>query len=180
MKTERGFIAVTWSPCVLVNCYISLNSNMERFDEFLHNLEELIRMSRKPVILMGDFNAESIELGGTRLTHHGYRLATFLGLMDIVVLSSMGVRTFVRHGAGAVIDIMAIPEKISSRMKYCKVLDEDFLSDHLEIMFHMQFEILSRPRTPGGNWKSSSIWGFGGNQDWEHKGMEPTWFFFVF
>lgn len=147
-----GWVAVDLTDWLLISAYISPNSGMDRFHDVLGELERLIRNSRKPVLVAGDFNAECAELGGTRSTARGYAMAALLASLDLAVLNEPAVRTFVGRGGGSVVDITLVTADAADRVESWAVSEEEFGSDHRAIIFVVTDD---RPRhqPPFRRWK---------------------------
>lgn len=57
-----------------ISCYISPNSNVDEFADFLDEMEEMTREIGSSVIIGGDFNSKSKLWGSTSTDFRGERL----------------------------------------------------------------------------------------------------------
>ncbi|XP_050494704.1 uncharacterized protein LOC126876904 [Bombus huntii] len=60
----KGYAAIEWAGMVVVGVYVSLNSGLVAFEEFLDVFSDCVRryLSRQ-VLVLGDFNAHSSQWG---------------------------------------------------------------------------------------------------------------------
>ncbi|XP_033199978.1 uncharacterized protein LOC117162223 [Bombus vancouverensis nearcticus] len=64
LEQGKGYAAIEWAGMVVVGIYVSLNSGLVAFEEFLDVFSDCVRryLSRQ-VLVLGDFNAHSSQWG---------------------------------------------------------------------------------------------------------------------
>ncbi|XP_075213851.1 uncharacterized protein LOC142320059 [Lycorma delicatula] len=104
VSRHNGFVAVELTEHMLISAYISPNSGMATFSEFIE-FEEFIRGHRKPIILTGDLNFECCELDGIS-TRRGYAMPSMFAAVRLVACNMDCVHTYIGRGHGSIVDIM--------------------------------------------------------------------------
>jgi hypothetical protein len=68
----NGYVAVEWAGIVVVGIYVSPNSGLAAFGDFLDEVGDCIRRCHpRQVLVLWDFNAHSIMWGNSRTTAGG-------------------------------------------------------------------------------------------------------------
>ena len=130
-----GFCYVELHDIIIYSCYISPNSSHIQFEGFLKGLESNIRSQKKPIILVGDFNAKSQSWGSTTEDKRGSMTLDWAASLDLVLINEGNVPTFRRGEQQSHLDLTFASSDIAGRITNWKVLDDlESLSDHNNII----------------------------------------------
>lgn len=136
-RNTDGFVWIELREVVLYSCYISPNVDTHAFEEYLLRLESSTNTHRKPIIIMGDFNAKAIEWGETKTDSRGEILSEWIS-KNSLVLNNKGSRpTFARGRSESIIDLTLSTELASLLVQDWRVLEGQSMSDHNYIMFQV-------------------------------------------
>lgn len=90
----------------VVGCYISSNTTIETFNDYIEQLETVVREQRgKRILITGDFNAKSHRWGGTQEDARGAILAEWVDGNDLNVMNRGNAPTFTRGSSESFIDL---------------------------------------------------------------------------
>jgi hypothetical protein len=72
LERGSGYVAVGWAGIAVVGVYVSPNSGMAAFVDFLDGVVECVRRCfPRQVLVLGDFNAHSTQWGNARTSAQG-------------------------------------------------------------------------------------------------------------
>lgn len=137
--SKDGLVWVKTQEVWLFSCYISPNSGIDAYDDYMSRLEmELEKHRGEKIVVTGDFNAKSPMWGSSCEDARGETLGALMSSFDLTPLNEIGVNTFERGNSGSVIDITAVSDNLLGAVKGWKVLsDKESLSPHKYITFNV-------------------------------------------
>lgn len=155
------FIRVDTSDFSLYSCYLSPNDTRETFERELMELQiDIESLTRRKIIIDGDFNSKSTEWNSPTQDPKGVVLSEWLATMDLFVLNRGTTPTFVRGESRSFIDVTVCSQSLVCLVSRWEVLLEENLSDHNTILFEV---------TNGGH-RPSDISGTNRCNSWRFQG----------
>lgn len=137
IKKGKGMLSIDLEIGRIICCYISPNSTVQHFEQFMDTICEDIKTIGGGTILMGDFNAKSPTWGAPATDVRGEIFIESTARKNVVVLNN-GKPTFERGTSKSYIDITAATERLSRKITGWDVMEEETLSDHHYIYFQIQ------------------------------------------
>lgn len=128
-------VAVKWKNIRVVASYISPNIDIEEFDQFLEELDEILVVSNTCTIFGGDYNAWSRLWGSAHTNKRGDKFERWAAANDIRLLNDGYTPTCIRPQGCSIIDLTWSMADICTKIIDWKVLDALTLSDHQYIYF---------------------------------------------
>ncbi|XP_063931815.1 uncharacterized protein LOC135143805 [Zophobas morio] len=121
---------------LLYGCYISPNTGIGRYRKFLDDLTESVSKWEGDVVVAGDFIAKS-PLWGSPITNdlRGSLLEDWMSERCMVCHNCGNAPTFLRGAQKSHIDLTLSTEGVARRMKEWRVLEQENLSDHQDIVW---------------------------------------------
>ena len=142
-----GFCSIELDNLIIYSCYISPNANIQTFECFLMGIKASIGEKKKPVIVIGDFNAKSKVWGSQINDRRGNVVLDWAADTDLFLLNDGKTPTFRRGLQTSFIDLTWASMSMLNRIKEWRVLDElESLSDHNYIM--IRIDLVKPPGTP--------------------------------
>ncbi|KAJ3640617.1 hypothetical protein Zmor_027169 [Zophobas morio] len=132
----EGFVWIKFSEWVLYGCYISPNIDIGRYTKFLDDLGESVNTWEGEVVVAGDFNAKS-PLWGSPIVNdpRGRLVEDWMAERCMVCHNCGNAPTFRRGDQKSHIDLTLSTEGVARRMKEWRVLEQENLSDHQDIVW---------------------------------------------
>lgn len=96
MKLERGLKWVQIKGIRIYSCYCSPNTGIVNFTDFVTKLENSIRTSKVPTLVVRDFNAHSPSWGTPKEVKRGEILAEMIAATNLNICNIGNEPTFVR------------------------------------------------------------------------------------
>ncbi|XP_011859148.1 PREDICTED: uncharacterized protein LOC105556664 [Vollenhovia emeryi] len=131
---ERGdrHVIVQWGPITVVGVYLKPTKSLVHFEGWLSDIERFVRrLSPKPVLVAGDFNAWSTAWGSRRTNSKGEALERWTAALGLVLLNQGRVSTCVRRQGSSIIDLTwATPSAARLVTGWRVMRDTENLSDH--------------------------------------------------
>jgi hypothetical protein len=148
----EGYTAVEWAGIAVVGVYVSPNSGVEAFEDFLDRVGSCIRRCLpRQALVLGDFNAHSVLWGNSRTTARGRRLLDWPASSGLVLVNTGSVQTCVAWRGTSVVDLTWATPGLHPKIKEWRVAEEaETLSDHLYV--YMEVEPQQEDRTRGRRW----------------------------
>jgi hypothetical protein len=136
----EGYVAVEWAGVAVVGVYVSPNSGMEAFEDFLDGVGSCIRKCLpRQALVLGDFNAHSVLWGNARTTARGRRLLDWAASSGLVLVNTGSVQTCVAWRGTSVVDLTWATPGLHPRIKNWRVVEEaETLSDHLYVCMEVE------------------------------------------
>ena len=137
-----GFVWIEAEAAVIYSCYMSPNSGMEGYVEFIEELVESISTwnTRKLVVLAGDFNAAAEEWGSTHSDARGDALMEMANRRGLQFANDGMEPTFRSAGRESFLDLTWYTDGSTGRVSKWRVLDAESLSDHRDVAFRIDTE----------------------------------------
>jgi len=121
----------------LYSCYISPNVTFLEFEAFLVGLEASVRTATGPVVVSGDFNYKSPELGSPREDLRERALTDLIAALGLAVQNEGGQLTFVRGASESHLDLTLATQAAIGNITDWTVMEEESLSLHMYIGFNI-------------------------------------------
>lgn len=148
-----GFRMITVRGIRLYSCYISPNVSLQRFEEFLKEVESSVRSGSGGAVIAGDFNAKSRSWGCPRTDARGALMELLISSLSLVVINEGATNTCRRGEGGSIVDLTLCTEGVASHTSDWQVLDTEVtLSDHAYITYVLEFRSSNRERPRNGGW----------------------------
>ncbi|CAH1385034.1 unnamed protein product, partial [Tenebrio molitor] len=129
--------------------YISPNDKIDRFKEFVQDIEELLENNgKKKCIVAGDFNSKS-KIGDPRTDKRGEIVEEMIAAKQMVIANVGEEPTFVRGSQVSHLDITLHSEELAGKLKDWKVMDKETMSDHKYIIYKADTSKKNETRTTG-------------------------------
>lgn len=165
LETPFGFASFSCGGVNVFSCYFSPNDTRESFAEDLAELERRVQMAEGDVIIAGDFNAKSPMWGEWRRDWRGMLVEDLIARLDLAVVNVGDSPTFTRGVARSIIDLTLASQHVARRISGWQVLEEESLSDHSYIRFHL-----------GGNDARLDPQAAGRRNSWNPRKIDPAKF----
>ncbi|XP_066261264.1 uncharacterized protein [Euwallacea similis] len=109
---------------------------MERFDQYLTDLQQAAAGRHGELVLLGDFNAKSPDWGAMVEDARGGALSQLAGALEMVPLN-MREPTFVRREQQSCIDVTFVSKGLVNHITDWQVLENEPCSPHKHICFEI-------------------------------------------
>ncbi|XP_039763119.1 uncharacterized protein LOC120635973 [Pararge aegeria] len=143
----NGFIAMKVFELTVYSCYFSPNNRYEEFEKDVSELFESIESQRGEIVVAGDFNAASNVWSTKTENARGRLIMELLASADMNIVNRGFSPTFQRGSKNSTPDITFVSPGLTHKISEWQVLDEDSLSGHRYIKFHILQKEL-KPTTP--------------------------------
>jgi hypothetical protein len=101
-----GYVAVEWAGIAVVAVYVSPNSGLAAFGDFLDDVGECVkRCFPRQVLVLGDFNAHSTQSGNSATNTRGRWLTEWAAGLGLLLVNKGTVSTCVARRGSSVVDI---------------------------------------------------------------------------
>jgi hypothetical protein len=101
-----GYVAVEWAGIVAVAVYVSPNSGLAAFGDFLDDVGECVgRCFPRQVLVLGDFNAHSTQWGNSATNTSGRWLTDWAAGLGLLLVNKGTASTCVAWREFSVVDI---------------------------------------------------------------------------
>lgn len=139
LERGRGYCMIRWNELRIVSCYISPNSTIRQFNNYLDELQLVTNgYLGSPILILGDFNAHNREWGGKVTDTRGRLLKEWLDNLGLFVMNSEGVPTCVRPQGNSIVDLCIGNASAQSRIFSLEVsVDIVTVSDHRAIIIDL-------------------------------------------
>lgn len=142
--SSSGIAVADIGEITFVACYLPPNIDRTRALEFFDHLSDVTDMTRKSVVIAGDFNSKSPMWGSAGFNWRGHLLEEWLAERDLCVLNAGNTPTCVRPQGSSIINITISTARIFTSISSWKVItDVVTLSDHRYIYFEIVNSIFS-------------------------------------
>ena len=132
-----GYVAVEWDGMAVVGVYVSPNSGLVAFEDFLDGIDECVRRCL-PRQDLGDFNAHSSQRGNTRSDARGRSLSDWATGLGLLLVNRGSASTCVKWRGSSVIDVTWATTETYRRISNWRVAEGvETLSDHLYILMEV-------------------------------------------
>lgn len=133
----RGIVWMDYEDFILVCCYISPNVNHETFESFLNDLNRIVDVRDKEIIIIGDFNAWSTVWGSRKTDKRGEAILDWVMSRNFTILND-GSPTFMTTKTESCLDLTICSRGLYSSIRTWKVVKElETMSDHLPILVEL-------------------------------------------
>ncbi|XP_050597870.1 uncharacterized protein LOC126925908 [Bombus affinis] len=106
LDSGNGFVAVEWNRIAIVGIYISPNSGVAAFGDFLNEIGDCVRRCLpRQVLVLGDFNARSSQWGDTKTDSRGRMLTDWAATLGLVLVNRGATSTCVAWRGSSIVDI---------------------------------------------------------------------------
>ncbi|XP_043603164.1 uncharacterized protein LOC122576636 [Bombus pyrosoma] len=140
LERGNGYVAVEWAGMVLVGLYVSPSTVWAAFEEFLDGVGDCVRrhLSRQMLVL-GDFNAHSMERGNSRTNERPRELSDWAAGLGLLLVNRGSTSTCVAWRRGSVVDITWASPDTFRRISGWRVSEGvETLLDHLYIFVEVK------------------------------------------
>ena len=137
IRAEEGYVSIGLKQCQLFACYSSPNINFEEFKSDTDRLMQDYKDVGRESIIMGDLNIKSPLWGSPTTDVRGRYWTEWLASLDLVVMNTGDLPTFVRGTCETFIDVTCATQLIAKQIERWQVLEEETLSDHRFIYFEL-------------------------------------------
>ena len=156
-STERGngYVRCVLDGTAVYSYYYSPNASLDIFQADLDDLEGSIRQCPGPIIVTGDFHANSRSWSGGPEDRRGQLLDEMKGSLDLIVINQPEMATFQRRSSSSVLDLTFLRPTLRKHLREWTVLEEESLSDHrwdLSLCFEIKSRKRGAPRTKSTGW----------------------------
>lgn len=148
----EGFVWLELKQVVLYTCYISPNVDIGTFIGFLRRLKDSAQQHKKPVLMIGDFNAWSTVWGCRKTDRRGYALLEWLNETAFVQVNTGPDPTCVRGNSESVIDLVLCSRGLRANVTG-GVLESETLSDHMALCVDIVLSAPENHHVLGGSCK---------------------------
>ena len=140
--TGEGFVAVEWGELVVFSCYFSPNLPDAEFGRGLCDLGARVQScDRRPLLVLGDFNARSPAWDRGEPNRRGRTLARWAAGLDMILLNEGFVPTCVHPRGVSCVDLSWTSASAARHICNWRVaVDTESLSDHRYVFM----EVLER------------------------------------
>jgi hypothetical protein len=136
----NGSVAVEWAWIAVVGVYVSPNSCLDAYGDFLDGVSNCIRRRcrSRQVLIQGDFNSRSSHWGDTRTNTCGRMLFDWAAGLGLLLTNRGSTSTCVAWRGSSVVDITWTTASLHRRIRNWRVVEEvETLSHHLYIMMEL-------------------------------------------
>lgn len=153
---DIGFQWVQINGIRVYSVYYSPNATNTEYDLFLSRLESSVRSADGPVLVAGDFNAKR---GSPTSDLRGDALAELASSLNLQVCNKGNRPTFTRGAIESFIDVTFVSQRLRRKVSNWRILDEDSLSLHWYIAFHITQtkHAIPLPTPKGWCWQKLNI-----------------------
>ncbi|XP_074031354.1 uncharacterized protein [Leptinotarsa decemlineata] len=120
----------------IYSCYISPNIPINEYKGTTDAIMQDVMDQGKEAVIAGDFNAKSPLWGAPHTDERGNYLTDWIATLDLTIHNN-GNPTFERGVSKSHIDITMTTNRIASKVKDWKTMDEETMSQHKYIHFHI-------------------------------------------
>jgi hypothetical protein len=137
-----GYVAVEWAGIAVVAVYVSPNSGLAAFGDFLDDVGECIkRCCPRQVLVLGSFNAHSTQWGNSATNTRGRWLTDCAAGLGLLLVHKGTASTCVAWRESSVVDITWATSELYPRIRDWEVAEGvETLFDHLYIFMEVVSE----------------------------------------
>lgn len=174
LKQGEFSVAARWKHFTVISGYVSPNVDIEEFEEFLDELEDMVLEAGSCIILGGDFNAWAQHWGSVRTSERGERLIRWAAALDMRLINEGNTATCVRSQGCSIIDLTWSTSDMCSKIKDWRVLELLTMSDHKYILFTItgQHDTIKKKKYLRWAYKKMDVEAFCENLEWSCVGNE--------
>lgn len=144
-KAENGFRWIATRNIRIYTCYISPNTTLTEYENWLTKLEMSIRTATGDVLIAGEFNAKHRAWGSPVNDDKGESLSDFTCALGLIICNQRNRPTWQRDDSNSYIDVTMAPTNLATRVKFWQVSEEYSHSDHNYIEYNIE-DADPRPR----------------------------------
>lgn len=134
----EDYVWATVGAVTYVSVYLTPNCSVGEFERKIALLEDGLRDLPGDLILAGDLNARAIEWGMTETNRRGQLLLEMAARLNLEVANTGSTTTYRRPGFGdSIPDVTMTSDRILSRIKRWRVIEDYTASDHQYIVFEV-------------------------------------------
>lgn len=137
-NAENGFTWITIQNLRIYTCYISSNTTLIEYENWLARLEMSIITATCDVIVAGDFNAKHRIWNSRVNDDKGESLAEFTHALGLIVCNQGDRPTWQQENSESFIDVTMVSANLAARVTNWQVLEEYSHSDHNYIAFTIE------------------------------------------
>jgi hypothetical protein len=102
-----GYVAVEWAGIAMVGVYVSPNSGLDAYGDFLDGVSNCMRRRcrSRQVLILGDFNARSSQWGDTRRNTRGRTLSNWAVGLGLLLTNRGSTSTCVAWRGSSLVDV---------------------------------------------------------------------------
>lgn len=128
----RGYAAAEWGNAIVCSCYNTPNLRLTDYEDWLNEIQgQLLRYRGRRLIIFGDFNAWSRELGSSKTNHRGCSLLGWAASLDLHLVNTGAEPTCVRPQGVSIVDLTWVSSAVLRLVTdWCVLTDTETLSDH--------------------------------------------------
>jgi hypothetical protein len=137
-----GYVAVEWAGIAVVAVYVSPNSGLAAFGDFLDDVGECVkRCFPRQVLVLRDFNAHSMQWGYSATNTRGKWLTDWAAGLGLLLVNKGTASTCVAWRGASVVDITWDTSDLYPRIRDWRVAEGvGTLSDHLYTFMEVDSE----------------------------------------
>lgn len=134
-----GYVGVKRGDLLILSCYVSPNSEIAVFENFLQKIALTIAGNpHKYLILAGDFNAKALLWGSPKSNLRGEILEEWMNTQDLRLANLGDEPTCVRYNGSSIVDLTWVSPSLIPNIQEWRVLTErESLSDHKFILYQV-------------------------------------------
>lgn len=127
---------------ILCSAYMPFDQNDRVPEDTILKIVEYSSKTGMPLIICADSNAHHILWGSSDINTRGIKLIEFIAAYELEILNKGTKPTFVTVNRREVLDITLVTQSFANRVKNWRVSDEETLSDHKEINFSVECDVI--------------------------------------
>ncbi|XP_063914801.1 uncharacterized protein LOC135131152 [Zophobas morio] len=135
IEKGSGYVRIKLEKYNFYCCYISANIPMAEYTKVIDEIFENVNKHNTRSVIVGDFNAKSLEWGSRKTDDRERLLSETLASLDCVIHNDGITSTFQRGESISFIDITCSTENMARSNTNWKVLEQESLSYHRYIYF---------------------------------------------
>jgi Reverse transcriptase (RNA-dependent DNA polymerase)/Endonuclease-reverse transcriptase len=148
----RGWTRIRTKGIRFYSCYFSPNITIDQFAEELGNLGEDILSAMGPIVVAGDFNAQSAEWGSRTTNIRGTMLSEAVSSWHLITANIGRKPTFAARGTTSILDVTFADETTIGRLRNWHVIDDYSHSDHSYVAFEVLTDTRQIPTRQRDRW----------------------------
>jgi hypothetical protein len=131
----NGYVAVEWAGIAVVGIYVSPNSGLTAFGDFLDEVGHCVRRCNpRQVLVLGNFNAHSIMWRNNRTTARGRWLTDWAAGLGLALVNRGATKTCVVWRGESIVDLTWTTPELYRKIQNWQVTEgTETLSDHLYV-----------------------------------------------
>ena len=134
---QDGVVWVKVGDTRLYSCYVSPNTSLDVFGEWMDGLERDLRLWGGRTLVCGDLNAKSALWGASATDRRGRIVEEFAATLGLATLNEGDTPTFTTGVLNSHPDVTMASCSVAAGIEGWRVLDEETLSDHRYVFFEL-------------------------------------------